>query len=186
MSYFEEMEFKNELRVDLEDGAEFLDCVFESINFEAVNLSNLKILDCTFKNCNLSNVKLLNSSIRGSSFVDSKIVGVNFSNCLTVQLLSFSSSILNYSVFQDLDCVSFDFQACSLKEVDFSDSRLHEASFTECDLTLANFSGSDLRKADFRRAIGYQIDPVLTKIKGAKFSAPEVLGLLTSFEINIS
>ncbi|EQC44720.1 pentapeptide repeat-containing protein [Bacteriovorax sp. Seq25_V] len=184
MSYYEEIEFNEKLEVS--EGDEFIDCSFDSINFAELSLNNTKLVDCTFINCNLSNVSVLNSTFRGTKFVDCKIVGVNFSNCLTLHLLSFKSCILNYSVFQNIEGVNFEFHSCGLKEVDFSESKLNETSFLDSELDLANFSGTDLRKADFRGAFGYQIDPLSSKIKGAKFQAPEVLGLLTSFGIDIS
>ena len=73
------------------------------------------------------------------------------------------------------------------------DCRAHDADFQEVDLTSADFSQSDfqgtlfnncnLSKADFRSSRNYQIDPRTNKVKAAKFSLPEAIGLLLGFGI---
>jgi uncharacterized protein YjbI with pentapeptide repeats len=82
-----------------------------------------------------------------------------------------------------------------MKKTSFSKSKLKECFFTNTGLSGADFGGvdlsgtifhnCDLSLADFSSAIQYQIDPQANKIKKAKFSLPEVVGLLQSFDITI-
>ena len=47
------------------------------------------------------------------------------------------------------------------------------------------FSDCDLRKSDLRKARGYNINLLSNRIKGAKFSYPDVINLLEPFDIKI-
>ncbi len=60
-----------------------------------------------------------------------------------------------------------------------------EADFRGADLSGTLFHNCDLSKADFSTAVNYNIDPGTNKIKKAKFSLFEVLGLLSVFDITI-
>ena len=82
-----------------------------------------------------------------------------------------------------------------MKSVNFSGSKIKECYFTNTCLAGAHFNGTelsgttfhncDLRKADFSSATQYSIDPCANKMKQAKFSLPEVVGLLHGFDISI-
>ena len=77
------------------------------------------------------------------------------------------------------------FSKCSIKEADFSQSQLNDSSFSNSDLMRSNFVGSNLSGCDFRGAINYVIDIESCNLKKAKFSSPEVLGLLSNLDILI-
>jgi len=59
------------------------------------------------------------------------------------------------------------------------------AVFDNCDLTQAIFDHTILEKADFRTSYNYSFDPEINRIKKAKFSVPEVSGLLDKYDIDI-
>ncbi len=187
MNYFEDETFiKDEFKeFDKCENSEFIGCEFESIDFSNTSFKNSKLIECQFKNCNLSNIICSGLSFRDVSFSNSKMVGVNFSVCTSWFELSFIDSVLDYSVFQDIDGTNSSFKKCSLKEVDFSSSNLKNSNFEEANLIGANFTNSDMSGANFIGAINYFIDPQFVKIKKAKFSLPEALSLLKSFEIEI-
>lgn len=77
------------------------------------------------------------------------------------------------------------FSGSKLKDVHFTNTILIGADFSDVDLTGAIFHNSDLSKAEFSKATRYTIDPQTNKIKKAKFSLPEALGLLQAFDIMI-
>ena len=77
------------------------------------------------------------------------------------------------------------FLSCKMHGVDFSYCELNFAIFKACDLQDAIFEQTNLEKADFRTAKNYTIDPEKNRIKKAKFSMPEVVGLLAKFDIQI-
>lgn len=72
-----------------------------------------------------------------------------------------------------------------MKHVDFTETDLSMGVFHECDLLDSVFAQSILEKTDFRTAKNYAFDPELNKLKKAKFSIPEVIGLLGKYEIEI-
>lgn len=73
-----------------------------------------------------------------------------------------------------------------MHEVDFTETNLVEARFHECDLTAAIFENSNIEKADFRTSSNYVIRPDMNRVKGARFSADKLAGLLYHHQIKIS
>ena len=55
----------------------------------------------------------------------------------------------------------------------------------QCNLLNATFDNTNLEGADLTQSTNYAIDPERNKIKGAKFSLPEIVGLLTKYGIQI-
>ncbi len=78
------------------------------------------------------------------------------------------------------------FKGSNLKENYFTGTSLISADFTDVDLSGTIFHNCDLSKADFSSATQYDIDPQTNKIKKAKFSLPEAVGLLRAFDIIIT
>jgi uncharacterized protein YjbI with pentapeptide repeats len=72
-----------------------------------------------------------------------------------------------------------------LKECYFTNTILHGADFNEVDLSGSVFHNCDLSLADFTSAVRYEIDPRTNKLKNAKFSLPEALGLLRGLDVTI-
>ncbi|MBS0627616.1 MAG: pentapeptide repeat-containing protein, partial [Verrucomicrobia bacterium] len=63
---------------------------------------------------------------------------------------------------------------------------LIEVDFKDTDLLGTIFHNSDLSKADFSGSENYEIDVRLNKVKKARFSLPEALGLLRGFDIEVT
>lgn len=77
------------------------------------------------------------------------------------------------------------FSGSKLKECYFTNNQLKGADFYDVDLSGTVFHNCDLTMADFSTAMQYDIDPQTNKIKKAKFSLPEAVGLLKAFDITI-
>ena len=73
-----------------------------------------------------------------------------------------------------------------LHEVDFAEADMMGVNFNNCDLSGSSFEKTNLEKADFRTAFNYSFDPEHNKIKKAKFSKEEVVGLLRKYNIEIT
>lgn len=164
----------------------FTSCSFNSCDFSESILRNAKFCSCTFENCNLSNFKLDGCRFQDVHFVDCKIVGAEFFKCeKTFFSIFFRKCLLQYCNFSDLNMKNTTFNESKLKECHFTNTSLIGADFTEVDLSGTIFHNCDLSKADFSSAIRYDIDPQTNKIKKAKFSLPEAVGLLRGFDIII-
>jgi uncharacterized protein YjbI with pentapeptide repeats len=113
-------------------------------------------------------------------------VGAEFFKCVrTFFSASFKNCLLSYCNFSDLNLKNTHFDGSKIQESFFSNTVLIGADFTDADLSGTLFHNCDLCKADFSTAVRYSIDPQTNKIKKAKFSLPEAVGLLQGFEIII-
>ena len=87
--------------------------------------------------------------------------------------------------FSGLNLKQTPFVRCLIRESRFVESVLTEANFEHVEFERTVFHHCELGGANFLQAQGYSIDPTANRLKGARFSFPEVLGLLQGFEIKI-
>ena len=173
------------LKKSLEDYI-FSSCSFNSCDFSESLLRNAKFCTCTFTNCNFSLPKLEGCRFQDVRFIGCKMVGAEFFKCeKTFFSPTFEKCLLHYCNFSDLIMKKISFSGSKLKECHFTNTNLHGADFGEVDLSGTIFHNCDLSKADFTTAILYEIDPQKNKIKKAKFSLPEAIGLLRGFDVTI-
>ncbi len=166
---------------------EFNNCTFKNGDFTGVKFDHQDFVDCTFSQCNLSVVKVDGTRFNNTRFLNCKIWGVDFSRCSKFLFsVAFEGASLNHSTFYKNELKKTIFKDCLLKEVSFIECNLNEAVFVNCDLQNAIFDRSNLEKADFTSARNYSFNPEINKIKKAKFSIPEVVGLLSHYDISIT
>lgn len=165
---------------------EFQSCVFKKCDLSNSDFRHNKFLDCTFDECNLSMIEVAGSTLNDVAFVNCKMLGINFSDCLSFLFsLKFDSCILDYCSFMGKKMLKTPFLKSSLKEVTFSQANLAGATFSGSDLTGAIFNRTDLTSAIFVDARNYIIYPELNTIKNAVFSSQGLAGLLTAYQIKI-
>ena len=78
----------------------------------------------------------------------------------------------------------------TFKGVNFKESPLEKATYESCtfnnfDFLNAKFDNTILEKADLRSSFNYTINSENNRLKGAKFSLKEVVGLLSQYQIKI-
>lgn len=162
----------------------FNECAFENCDFSESDLRKTRFCICTFINCNLSLTKLEGCRFQEVKFVDCKIVGAEFFKCdKTFFSADFKNCLAQYCNFSDLNMKNTSFSGSKLRDGHFTNTLLSGADFSDVDLTGTTFHNCDLCKADFSKASRYDIDPQTNKIKKAKFSFPEAVGLLRAFDI---
>ena len=83
-----------------------------------------------------------------------------------------------YNDFSGMALNGFDWTGAELQQCTFDDTRLAGASFYGVRLGGTRFTRCDLQKADLRTAEEYAIDLETNKLKGARFSFPDVVRLL--------
>jgi uncharacterized protein YjbI with pentapeptide repeats len=99
--------------------------------------------------------------------------------------LSFNKSLIRDCNISELNLTGTTFTDCEINRCDFYKSNLSKTIYKGSSLPGSLFESTNLSGADFSEAINYKINPANNKIKGAKFSYPEVLNLLSIFEIEI-
>lgn len=114
------------------------------------------------------------------------MLGLQFDACNQFCFAAvFDSCQLDHSIFYKMKLNRSSFLNSQLKGVDFSEADLKKSKLIGCNLLGATFQNTMLELADLRNATNYAIDPEQNRIKGAKFSVPEVIGLLDKYHIKI-
>jgi uncharacterized protein YjbI with pentapeptide repeats len=187
-TYIEEETIENvDFSEDLTENMEYEYCTFKNCNFSNCQLTNYRFSECEFIDCNFSNAGLADVSLQDVKFVNCKMLGLHFDDCNEFGFsASFDHCQLNHSIFYQMKLGRTSFYHCQLHGTDFTEANLTAVPLKNCDLMHAVFINTNLEKADFSQAINYSIDPSINKIKGAKFSLPEVVGLLDVYNIKIN
>lgn len=161
-------------------------CQFVNCNLNAVDLNDFNFIQCEFIDCDLSLTQINGTSFQDVIFMDCKMIGFTLETCNKFGLkVKFSNCILNDSSFYELQLPKIHFKNCALENVDFAYADLSQAYFENCNLKGAIFDQTNLEKANFITAENFSINPNQNKIKSAKFSKENCLGLLHTFQIKI-
>ncbi|MCR4326051.1 MAG: pentapeptide repeat-containing protein [Candidatus Roizmanbacteria bacterium] len=164
---------------------EFEDCTFNRCSFVNSTFLQCKFIHCVFQECMLSAVLPTNCHFIDVSFVDSKVIGIDWTKAQQVQNLSFKECQINYSNFRMLKLPKTKMVDCEAKEVDFVETNLSNSELTNTDFERSIFSKTNLTKANLVGAKNYLIDARSNTIKKARFALPEALSLLDSLDIII-
>jgi len=167
------------------ESKEYIECTFSGVDFTAERLTLYKFIDCVFEKCNLSNVEIKNATFRNCEFTDSKLLGINWATAQTLAHPKINQCQLDYGIFNSMTLKKCEITNSSLKEVDFHGADLTGSDFSGSDMFGANFSRANLTNCDFRGAKNYSIEPIYTIVSKAKFSLPEAISLLKSFDVTI-
>lgn len=189
--YFENECFENLKLEELTfDRYEFIDCKFINCTFDTCKINFCKFNGCSFVKCTVISLKSEYSAAQFAEFENCNLIGVNWSKLLPDKrfaepVKSFQNCRLKYNHFTRMNLLRFDFSDTEITDSMFAECTLTESNFKGCILNKTEFFQCDLKKSDFREASGYQIDVMTNKLKGARFSFPEVVNLLNSLEIKI-
>ena len=74
---------------------------------------------------------------------------------------------------------------CKAHEADFRGANISNSDLSGTDFLNAQFNSTNLSQSDIRKSTNYNISPTENNIRKAKFSLPEVIGLLNFCEIEI-
>ena len=187
MTYVQSKTFKGQdySETPFEKG-EYEDCRFINCSFAQQDLSEVKFVDCVFEDADLSNANIRNTRFNDCSFLRCKMLGLAFDFC-NAQIFSIKCEdcALNHSIFYKMKLSNSEFINCEMREVDFAEAEMKGTVLVACNLGGAIFYSTNLEKADLRQSLNYNIDPDSNKLRGAKFTAPEVLSLLRKYGLKI-
>ena len=169
------------------ENVEFEACTFTKCDFSNASFKKCRFLDCKFEHCDLSLISVLDSLFSGDSFVDCKLIGVDWSkarwDALSLVALSSERCLLSDSSFWGLKLRDWKFLECILKGVDFRESDMQEVDFKFSNLSGTLFRNTNLKKADLTNTTNFDIDLKTNDIKEARFSRYEAIRLLGSLDI---
>ena len=192
MDAFDRQEYTDETfeGLELEDNScanrTFTNCRFVRCRFNRADFTGALCIDCHFDHSELSLPLVVGCGMRQVMFEDCKLVGVDFTKC-SVNLfgIAFKKCLIDTCNFSSLKLKRTPFLDCTIRDSRFIQSMLSEADFSGSDLDRSMFHQCDLEKALFVRAKNYSIDPLTSKVSGAKFSLPEAVSLLSSLGIKL-
>lgn len=162
----------------------FVNCIFENCTFINSVWRNTKFQSSTFTSCNINFTKLEGSFLQDVTFNECKLVGIEFYKCNKIFFcINIKQSALLNCNFSDLGMKRASFYKSRVEECYFTGTQLEEADFIDTDLKGSIFHQCKLDKADFRNSKNYFINLQVNTVKKAKFSYPEVMNLLKSFDI---
>ncbi|MDR2835045.1 MAG: pentapeptide repeat-containing protein [Bacteroidales bacterium] len=181
-SFFDTVfEKKTQIKKGIYENCTFKNCFFSDLNF-----LDFVFDDCEFIDSNLSNLILNNSAFRSVRFISSKIVGLHFENCNNIGFsIDFLDCKLNLCSFYEMKLIKSKYKNTEFEDCDFSNADLSLSIFDKCNFINSTFFHTNLSKCDFRTASKYAINPEINNVKFAKFTYPEVLGLLSHLDIHI-
>ena len=175
------------------EGEELNDLHFDGCTFVHCELIDTKLVGCSFTDCKFEHCKALNGiythvNASDNAFTDCALIGIQWPDFMTARSvrLPFASLVrckLSYNVFHGMRMKRIDFGESDLTGCIFEDCDLSESKFCHCTLSEATFSNNNLMHADFRGAKAYEFSTAENRIRQAKFSFPEVMGLLKALEI---
>lgn len=189
--YYENETIENvKMNHEVLEDAEFVDCIFVNCALEDCSVDRCSFIECKFINCNIISLKSKYSYVKYAEFEKCNLIGIHWNELLPdgriiEPIRKLSHNTLKYNIFINLKFMRFDFSQNIIQDSTFEECDLRECSFKGDRLERTHFSNCDLRKSDFREASEYQIDITSNKLKGAYFSFPEVINLLSVLEIKI-
>ena len=166
-------------------GRKFIDCTFKNCQLNSLGFVDCTFIDCIFENCDLSLLKVKGSFFNRIQITGCKAIGIHWFDTGSPFAINFTDSNISYSSFFAKNLKKAKIKNCMAKEVDFSEANLTDADFTGTDLENSRFSNCDLSHVNFKEARNYNIDLQYNKVHKTKFSMPEALSLLDSFDIII-
>jgi uncharacterized protein YjbI with pentapeptide repeats len=192
MSIFNSLEFegqtfrKQSLNKVIFTSRIFLECEFEHCDINETDFSNSRFSECKFLQSRISMASLKSCKMQDVSFSESKIVGVDFSECDPLLLsMAFDRCSIQSANFSQMNLRGIGFLKSIVKECRFIETELTAASFKGCDLSGTIFHNTILTEADLTDACNYRIDPMTNKLRKARFSLPEAVTLLEMLQIEI-
>lgn len=182
-TYIQDKEFKTIQKLDK---GEYENCLFIQCDFANFSFKEFKFIDCRFQDCNLSLVNFNLCFLQNVEFINTKMIGSDFSNAKDFGLsIRFENCLLNQSNFYKKDLQKTLFKNCQIQEADFSETNLSEAKFIESDLQNSIFDQTNLEKTDLETAYNLSINPTINKLKKTIFSQENSAGLLHHLDIII-
>lgn len=180
-SSFVDQEFNG---LDLADravvGKEFEGCSFVSCDLKGALVDRCRFVACEFRSSDLSMLVPRDSSFRDVSFLDSRLIGIDWTQAETTLGLdvTFERSILDGGSFMKLELHGLRMIESRAQGVNFVGGSLTDSDFTGTDLSDSQFSGSDLRTADLSGAENVMFDALECQLKDTKLSLEAALRVL--------
>jgi uncharacterized protein YjbI with pentapeptide repeats len=164
---------------------EFYKCKFKEGYFFKTRFIDCEFENCTFEKCDLSLINLAGSRLLDVEFIETKMLGVDWTLLKKPYRFSFKKCKLDNCSFYRMELTGLNMIESSAREADFIEANLTKMVFDGTDLYHSRFSRANLSFTNFSNAINYSIDPNQCKLKKTIFTMPEAMSLLSAFDVVI-
>jgi uncharacterized protein YjbI with pentapeptide repeats len=167
---------------------EFAGCTFTGCSFLETRFTACRFVECAFVRCDLSLCRVTDCSFTDVTFVESRAIGVDWTEALwpalgLFQRIGFERCAVSHSTFDGLLLRGIKMTNSVAHDVDFAEADLTEANFAGTDFKESRFLHTDLTRADLQGATNYAIAPALNVLSKTRFSLPEAMALLYGLDI---
>ena len=169
---------------------EYSECRFERCRFDGMALTDVVFMNCAFVDCTFRNVDVVGLRMQNTELLSSACVGIDWSEVRALGRLfplfrEIRGCTLKLNNFFKMKLPKFPVVESQLLDCAFMECNLSESVFRRVDFLNTTFQDCDLSKADFREARNYRINTSSNRVAKARFSLPEVVGLLDNLNIII-
>ena len=170
---------------------EFESCVFVGCSFLETTFTACRFVDCEFVRCDLSLCRVEDCSFTGVKFMDSQVIGVNWTEASwptrgLFNAIGFERCAISHSTFIGLGLRRVKIVGCVARDADFAEADLSQANCAGTDFKDSRFLHTDLTEADFTGATNYAIAANLNVLRKTRFALPEAMSLLYGLDIILS
>ncbi|MCC8166074.1 MAG: pentapeptide repeat-containing protein [Planctomycetes bacterium] len=170
--------------------ATYVECRFENCHFDTMALVDVVLTNCVFSDCVFRNVDVSGLRLQNTVFHTVACIGIDWSEVghtgkLFPLFKEISGCTLKFNSFYKTKLSKTPIVGSALLDCAFIGCDLTGCVFRESDFLNTNFQDCDLSNADFRQARNYRINTASNRLRKARFSVPEVFGLLDNLDIVI-
>lgn len=189
--YYENETFNNySFEGEILEEYEFTECTFIDCTVCGCTVSRCRFNECMFRGCSFKGIKSSYSEVSFGVFEKCVLDGINWRTLLPEVPLAcpverLTECRMRYNTFFKISLNRFDFSGNEIVKSEFTECALAKCCFRGCELSGTEFFRCDLADADFRDAHNYRIDIDGSRLKNARFSYPDVMGLLEGLGIKI-
>jgi fluoroquinolone resistance protein len=166
-------------------GKELVGCTLKGAKLAETRWSRARLEACTFEGCDLSRASPKGLVARAVTFVDCRLMGIEWTELGSFPELAFSGCDLRYASFVTLVLRKLLFRNCDLRDAQLVEVDLAGATFENCRLAGARFDRCDLRNASFADSVDLVLEPQRNKVAGARVPMETAVHLAESFGLTV-
>jgi uncharacterized protein YjbI with pentapeptide repeats len=171
-------------------GRRYSECTFVRCRFQGMALVDVVLSNCVFVDCAFRNVDVAGLRMQNTAFRSVVCVGIDWSEVRALGKLfplfkEISGCVLQFNTFFKMKLSKLLFSDSKILDCSFMEANLAGSVFRGVDFLNSTFQDCDLTACDFREARNYRINTAANSMAGARFSLPEVVGLLDNLGVII-
>jgi len=157
--------YENFYEEEIEDltGVEFIECTFDGVIFEDIQVKRSRFENCKFKGCKFNGSVFHDSALINCSFRFSRFFSTDFKSCK----LTGSSFIDTDISLIEID--GGDWSYTNLSQQNFSNKKFRNVDFSGSDFSFTNFQKSTVTDCSFVQSRIFETNFIGADIRSSRF-----------------